>query len=158
MAGCVMLGGMRFFDKLLNRQPEVDTATDHEESLRLAATALLFRALNVDGEEGENERATIRRIIEEEFGLPPDEVKALMQLANDTAKTATDLYGWIRLINSEYSHDEKLYLMEKLWQVVLADGRIDSHESALMRRVAGLIYISDRESAEARQRAQTAPK
>jgi uncharacterized tellurite resistance protein B-like protein len=43
--------------------------------------------------------------------------------------------------------------MEKLWQVVLADGIIEEHEAALMRRVSGLIFISDKESAEARQRA-----
>lgn len=143
---------MGFFDKLLNADTKGDT-TD-EEALRLAATALLFRALNVDDEEAEDERTTIRRIIEEEFALPKEEVQALMQLADSDAKSATDIYGWVRLINREYSHEEKLYLMEKLWQVVLADGRIDSHESSLMRRVAGLIYVSDRESAEARHRAQ----
>ncbi|MCG8620524.1 MAG: TerB family tellurite resistance protein [Proteobacteria bacterium] len=143
---------MGFFDKLLNADTKGDTTS--EEALRVAATALLFRALNVDGEEAEDERATIRRIIEEEFALPKEEVQSLMQLADSDAKSATDIYGWIRLINREYSHEEKLYLMEKLWQVVLADGRIDSHESSLMRRVAGLIYVSDRESAEARHRAQ----
>jgi uncharacterized tellurite resistance protein B-like protein len=43
--------------------------------------------------------------------------------------------------------------MEKLWQVVLADGVIEDHEAALMRRVSGLIFITDKDSAEARQRA-----
>ena len=143
---------MAFFDKF--RKGQIEDSPTSDESLRLAATALLFRAIQVDDEESEVERAAIRRIISEEFALPKDEVDSLMQLASDNAANATDLYGWIRLINREYNDDEKLYLLEKLWQVVLADGRIDSHESTLMRRVAGLIYVSDRDSAEAKRRAQ----
>ena len=95
----------------------------------------------------------IRRIVEDEFGLNADEVDQLLADAKASADDAADLYGWIRLINSNYSHEEKCFLMEKLWQVVLADGIIEEHEAALMRRVSGLIFISDKESAEARQRA-----
>ena len=142
---------MRFFEKLL----AVKIGDDHssDENLRLAATALMFRALMVDGEADVSELAMIRRIVEDEFGLTPDEVEQLMSDAAVQADEAADLYGWIKQINSRYSHEEKCYLMEKLWQVILADGVIEDHEAALMRKVAGLIYVSDRDVAEARQQA-----
>jgi uncharacterized tellurite resistance protein B-like protein len=142
---------MRFFEKLVAVKIEDNHASD--ENLRLAATALMFRALMVDGVADEAELSMIRRIVEDEFGLAPDEVDKLLADAASQADEAADLYGWIKQINNRYSHDEKCYLMEKLWQVILADGIIEDHEAALMRKVAGLIYVTDREVAEARQRA-----
>ena len=142
---------MRFFEKFKAVKIENDHSSD--ENLRLAATALMFRALLVDSKADASELAMIRRIVEDEFGLAPDEVDQLLADAASQADEAADLYGWIKQINNRYSHEEKCYLMEKLWQVILADGVIEDHEAALMRKVAGLIYVTDREVAEARQRA-----
>ena len=83
-----------------------------------------------------------------------DETVALMAEAIENAINASDLYGWTKRVNAHYSMDEKLYLMEKLWQVVLADDHVDDLESAMMRRLAGLIYVTDADSARARQAAQ----
>ena len=79
-----------------------------------------------------------------------------MDDARHAAEAATDLYGWTRVVNAEYEPAEKLHLMELLWRVVLADGVIDDHEHALMRRLAGLIHVSDGDSARARARAKEA--
>ena len=145
---------LRFFDQLLAGSPAPEI--DADEKLRLAATALLFRALYVDGHADPREEDSIRRIVGIEFGLGGDEVSTLMDDARKAAVEAADLYGWTRLINAEYEYDEKCYLMEILWQVVLADGVIDDYESALMRRLAGLIHVEDADSARARQRAMEA--
>ena len=145
---------LRFFDQLLAGSPAPEI--DADEKLRLAATALLFRALYVDGHADPREEDSIRRIVGTEFGLGEDEVSTLMDDARKAAVEAADLYGWTRLINAEYEYDEKCYLMEILWQVVLADGVIDDYESALMRRLAGLIHVEDADSARARQRAMEA--
>ena len=51
-----------------------------------------------------------------------------------------------------FSHDERVRMIEMLWEVVLADDEIHDHEANLLRRVAGLIYVSDRESGDARKR------
>jgi len=136
--------------RLVAGAPQPDDT--HEEKLRLAATALLFRALYVDGDARSEEEEQVRLIVTEEFGLAEDGVDALLVEARAAAGNASDLYGWTKIVNAEYSHDEKIYLMEKLWQVILADGRIDHHEHALMRRLAGLIYVSDSDSAKARHR------
>jgi len=140
--------------KLVAGAPQPEDS--HEEKLRLAAAALLFRALYVDGDARPEEEDQIRQIVTQEFGLSEGEVDTLLAEAGDAARNANDLYGWTRVVNAEYSHDEKIYLMEKLWQVILADGRIDPHEHGLMRRLAGLIYVSDSDSAQARMRAGSA--
>ena len=129
---------------------------DRDEELRLVAAAMLFRAVYVDGKADAVEVAMVRRILEEEFGLDEEATSALLVEAEKNAIEAGDLYGWTRKVNTDYSHDEKLYLMEKLWQVVLADDHVDDMESAMMRRIAGLIYIDDADSARCKQAALTA--
>jgi uncharacterized tellurite resistance protein B-like protein len=140
------------FLKNLMAGPE-ETPKDHDEELRLVAAALLFRAVHVDGQAGTGEVEMVRRIIHDEFGLDDDATLRLMDEAETAAKDAGDLYGWTKRVNTHYSVDEKRYLMQKLWQVVLADDHVDSLESAMMRRLAGLIYVTDGDSAKARQAA-----
>ena len=148
---------LRFFDQLLAGSPAPEI--DADEKLRLAATALLFRALYVDGQ---RQMPTPAKRTASGVSSAANLALARMKSADsmdDARKAATeaaDLYGWTRLINAEYEYDEKCYLMEMLWQVVLADGVIDDHESALMRRLAGLIHVEDADSARARQRAMEA--
>lgn len=139
--------------KKLMAGPE-NTELNHEEELRLVAAALLFRAVFVDGTAKQDELAMVERILEEEFGLEHSDCEKLMDEAKEAAMNASDLYGWTKRVNAHYNMDEKLYLMEKLWQVVLADNHVDDLESAMMRRLAGLIYVTDADSARARQAAQ----
>jgi len=142
--------------KKLMAGPDAEPLSADEE-LRLAAAALLFRAVFVDGHADDDEIAMVRRIIEDEFGLDANATSALMTEAQSAAQSASDLYGWTKRVNAHYSMDEKRYLMEKLWQVVLADDdHVDDMESAMMRRLAGLIYVTDADSARARQAAQEA--
>ncbi len=130
-----------------------ETPKSQDEELRLIAAALLFRAVYVDGSAEQGEIDMVRRIILDEFGLDDVETDKLMHEAEVSAKDAGDLYGWTKRVNANYSMDEKIYLMQKLWQVVLTDDHIDAHESAMMRRLAGLIYVSDSDVAYARQAA-----
>lgn len=141
------------FIKNLMAGPADDTNDGGDEELRLVAAALLFRAVHVDGRADPDEADMVRRILHDEFGLDDAETDALMADAEQAATNAGDLYGWTKKVNAHYSMDEKLYLMQKLWQVVLADDHLDDHETAMMRRLAGLIYVNDADSAKARQAA-----
>ena len=140
------------FLKNLMAGPE-EAPKSKDEELRLVAAALLFRAVHVDGAAGPEEIEMVDRIIHEEFGLDDAAAETLKAEAEKSAISSGDLYGWTKRVNSEYSMDEKLYLIQKLWQIVLADDHIDDHESAMMRRLAGLIYVTDGDSAKARQAA-----
>ncbi len=58
-----------------------------------------------------------------------------------------------RVVKDSFSHAERVELIEMIWEVVYADGERHDYEDSLMRRIAGLIYVSDRERGEARRRA-----
>ena len=80
--------------------------------------------------------------------------ETLLAAAEDRADGAVQILGFTRAVKDNYSYEERLALVEMLWEVVLADGRVDAHEAQLMRRIGGLIYVSDRDGAIARRRAR----
>lgn len=122
------------------------------DNLQVAVVALLIRAATSDAEFGNEEREAIRRIAGEAFALPADEVSALVEAAEGEEAETLDLHRWTQAVKQAYSEEERIGLIEKMWEVVYADGVLDDYEANLLRRVAGLIYVPDRQSGQARQR------
>lgn len=123
------------------------------DELAAAAAVLLARAAALDGNIDEREREVAAGRLVERFGVPREEIDAVMAGAIRTADEAVDLYGFTRILKDRLDHDGRLMLMEALWEVVYADGVLHDYEAQLMRRLAGLLYVSDRDSGEARKRA-----
>lgn len=120
--------------------------------LQVAVVALLIRAATSDARFGAEERDTIRRIVADSFGLTPEAVLSLVREAEGEESETLDLHRWAQAIKRAYSEEERVGVIEKMWEVVYADGVLDDYEANLLRRVAGLIYVPDRESGQARQR------
>jgi len=66
------------------------------------------------------------------------------------------LFQFTQLINTNFDESHKQMLMQLLWQIVLSDGVVDDYEANLLRRVAGLIHVSDQDAGAARKAAETA--
>ena len=122
---------------------------------RLALSALLVRVARTDGHYDPAEQARIDKIISARFGLAPDGARALRSQAEQLEAEAPDTVRFTRAIKDAVEYDDRLAVIEALWQVVLADGVRDAHEDALLRLVASLLGINDRDSALVRQRAQS---
>ena len=123
-----------------------------EESLRLAAAALLFETALADYDLGDTERSTIHALVCSQFSLSDVDSKALLALAESQAKEATDLYGFTSLINQHWNEKDRLTLVEQMWRVVYADGRLDDHELHLMRKIQRLLHIPQRDFVAAKLR------
>ncbi len=128
------------------------TGHNGESELRLATAALLVEAASLDGNFDDAERKSITSLLAGHFGLAVEEVEELIEEAKNMVEESTQLYSITRVIKDRFDHEGRLRIIEMLWEVVYADGRLDDFESNMMRRVAGLIYISDRESGEMRKR------
>lgn len=124
-----------------------------EDELSLAAAALLTHAARLDGQADGIETDTLRHVLQDGFNLSEAETTELMSLAETLEAEANDLYRWTKIINAHYDLRQKIILIEKLWLVVLSDGRLDEYEANLLRRLSGLIYVPDIETGAARQRA-----
>jgi len=124
-----------------------------DAELHLAAAALLAEAALMDGHADEDEIRTISVLLMEQFGLSREEADELVAEGREAAEQSGQLYAFTRVITDRFSHDERVRMIEMLWEVTMADGVVDHFESNLIRRVAGLLYVPDRESGEARKRA-----
>src|SRR5690606_27144512 len=91
------------------------------DNLQIAVVALLIRAATSDAEFGGEEREAIRRIAAESFGLPAGEVAALVAAAEGEEAETLDLHRWTQAIKQAYSEEERVGLIEKMWEVVYAD-------------------------------------
>src|SRR5262245_28624253 len=123
-----------------------------QNELELALTALLIEAAYSDDHFDESERAIIARVIRRRFNLSQSDAHALLVTGEAVAGESTELFRFTRIINERLSFEERIELVEMLWEVAYADRVLDEYEDSLLRRVGGLIYVPDRERGLARQR------
>lgn len=122
------------------------------DDLHLAAAILLIEAAHLDGEFDATEQKTVRRVLAEKFKLTADETTSLIEVAESRHQHAVEISTFTRAIKEGYPSERRVEVIEMLWEVVLADGELHAYEANLLRRIGGLIYVSDRENGEARQR------
>ena len=122
------------------------------DEFHLAAAVLLVHAATADASFSDIERDRIEWLCEHRFGLGHDEARALIAAAEREVGDTVHLLRFTRTIKDGFSYDERVHLMEMLWEVVYADELVEAHEAQLMRRIAGLIYVEDRDSGTARAR------
>jgi len=119
---------------------------------QLAAAALLVEAACLDGDFDAAERHKIREIVQDKFELSGEEADTLLAEAETAQSEANHLVRFTRALKDAYPLEERDALIEMLWEVVYADGVVHEYEANLLRRVTGLLYVSDRDSGAARKR------
>ncbi len=140
------------FGEFLKRLTQPDPAQLPDEDARLALTALLVRVARADGSYDADEAGIIRTIAADRYGLAPPEADALRCDAEVLESEAPDTVRFTRAIKDAVAYEDRLEVIEALWKVVLADGERAHEEDTVLRLVANLLGITDRDSALARQR------
>jgi uncharacterized tellurite resistance protein B-like protein len=119
-----------------------------------ALAALLIETARSDDHFEDREQGIIKRALTRHFGMRLDEAARLVRAAEQGAIQATDLFHFTRVVVEHFSEEERIGVIEMLWDVAYSDGALTGDEDALIRRVAGLIYVSDRDRGEAKLRAR----
>jgi uncharacterized tellurite resistance protein B-like protein len=120
--------------------------------LRDAVAVLLVEAAHRDDVFGPEERAVITRLLKNKYALSERECGELMAAAEHANANITQLHPYTRAVTEQMDYEARLELIEMMWEVVYADGVLDPDEDALIRRLANLIYVTDRDRVLARQR------
>lgn len=123
------------------------------DDLEIAVAALLIEAARMDDDFDEDERAAIGRLLGEKFGHGPDQVALLIAAAEAAVARSTQMFPFTREICARLDYPARVRIIEMLWRVAYADGVLSPDEDALLRRIAGLIHVEDRDRGLARQRA-----
>lgn len=146
----------RIKDFFVDRQAKAaDGAERHSiDEYNLAAAALLVHAARIDDAFETIEKRQIFEILQTRFSLDTAETDELMQAAERREESSIQILGFTKTLKDAFTYDERIGVMEMLWEVVLADGKLDAHEDQLMRRIGGLLYIEDRDRGIAKHRAR----
>lgn len=115
---------------------------DIEHRLKLASAVLMLEMIHVDGDLHQNEDQKIRELLQHEFSVSDEETDELLSLAHEEKMDAVDYYRFTSLINEHYSQQQKIQLVEQLWQLAYADGTVDRFEEHLVRKLAELLHVS----------------
>ncbi len=142
------------FEALLGRLTASDPEPLDDGDARLAMAALLVRIARADGDYARAEISRIDKVLSARYGLGPFEVTKLRADAETLELEAPDTVRFTRAIKDAVPYEERAHVVEALWEVALADGARDNEEDVLMRLVAPMLGVNDRDSAHARQRAE----
>jgi len=137
---------------LLGTAPDNTPIVDDEEPIRVAAAAVMIEAAIMDGDFDEQERHIISELLGECFDLSPSEVEAVIVAGIEAVENSVELYGFSRTLKNGYEPEQRIKIVEMLWHVSYADGVLHDYEANLVRRLSGLLHVTDRESGDARKR------
>ena len=138
----MLLGQLK---KIFGEQPVPRGVLEDREPFELATAALLVELARSDFSESAAEIEAIRQLLQKRFNLTSEALDLLMVNAVQRADKAVSLHEFTHRLNRELPEAEKLAIVEMLWRVSHADGRIDKHEEQLIQRIAGLLHVSDRD-------------
>ena len=113
----------------------------------------MIEAAYTDGQIDASELNKIELSLINVFAEDPKEVNSVLEKAEINKNNSKSLHHYTSYINKNFDDDKKLLLIEALWEIVLSDGEVHDFESNLIRRLAGLLYISDVDSGNAKKRA-----
>ena len=114
---------------------------------------LMIEAANTDGKITQEELNKISHSLINVFKEDPKIVEESLNKAFENKDNSKSLYFYTSKLNKSYTDDQKIQLLEVLWEIILADNELHDFEANLIRRLAGLLYISDVECGNAKIRA-----
>ena len=134
----------RFIDDLAGgeeAEPQGYAADDE----RLAAAALAFHVIAVDGIVVDTEKAQLRQTLAERFELDAEQTQQLVDAARQRSMESVDLYAFTSVLNRKLDNEGRARIVEMLWEMVYADGNVHEFEDNALWRIAELLHVPSRE-------------
>jgi uncharacterized tellurite resistance protein B-like protein len=142
-----------FFDRQFGDAADL---RDDRHTIEVATAALLTEIVRMDGSTRPAEREAVLRAVRGKFGLSPDEAQALIDLAEEEARGATDYYQFTSIINRRFTQAQKVRVVRLLWDVAWADAVASPYEEHLIRKLSDLLYVEHRDYINAKLEARAA--
>lgn len=140
-----ILGG----DSTAKSTPGKDVPDAH-----IALSVLLLEAAHVDGECSEEEKEHLTTTLINNYGVPKDEIDSLLTRSYEQRHESSDLFRFTRYMNDNFSKEEKMTAMESVWQVILLDDHLESHEDHFAHKLANLLRLTHKDLIDAKLNAR----
>lgn len=131
-------------NRLLQREVPSNSPTKKIDvrDILVATCALLLEMAHIDGEFSEAERNRILTVLEKEYNISQKEAGEIAEAAAAERKESPDLWRFTDLINKNYSEQERLRVIELIWQIIYVDEHLDKHEDYLVHKLARLLNLT----------------
>ena len=141
----------RFFAKAQGDEPPGSgRIQSRQHDIRVATCALLVEIAQIDETFTKEELETVLAILKDKYDLSKDNADALIAEAETELKNSLDLWQFAKLINKNYTNEEKIDIVETLWRIVYVDGKMDQHEHYLMNKLKNLLRLSQKQLIDAK--------
>jgi len=144
-----------FFEKNFMPDPSKLAGESSVNNPQLALAALMIEVAQADYKDAPEEQESILNIVKTSFRLKDDEAEKLIELAKKEHSDSTDYFQFTRLINDNYSAQQKIDLIENLWRIAFSDHVLDKYEEHVIRRISDLLYVSHSDFMATKLRAQS---
>ena len=139
----------RFFTKAQGDDPR-GSGKHSEHDIRVATCALLVEIAQIDETFTEQELETVLSILKDKYELSKEHADALIVEAKTELKKSLDLWQFAKLINENYTNEEKIEIVETLWRIVYVDGKMDQYEHYLMNKLKNLLRLDQKQLIDAK--------
>ena len=149
------------FDNLaasLNAPTGTQAPAELDHSLQLATAVLLVEVMRAEPAMQDTERDAVILALRDKFDLSDDELQRLFELAHEAARTAYDYQRFTALMNERFTQQQKIDVVEAMWEVAFADHHLDANEHHVISKVAGLLHVTHGEYIAAKLHAQETVK
>ena len=128
--------------ELISNLSDKDVQEESQDSslINNACAALLIEIAYADKDFDESEKMSLKNSLMTTYKIDEIEIDELILDASQSVQESTSLYGYTRIVNDEFSYDEKLNLLKNLWKIAYADGNLDKYEEHLIRKISDLSY------------------
>ncbi len=142
---------LNFLEKFKNEN-ETDISSNDKNIL---IASILIECAKSDHDFSSEEKNQIKTLLKKKLNINDDKFNSVFSEALANVKDNIEIYSITKDIRNNFNKSEILEIFELMWSVMLADGKIDDFESALMSKLVGLFHLTGRESAEAKKKAMS---
>ena len=141
------------FLKKFKNEENIDDISENEKNILI--TSLLIECAKGDYDFSDQEISKIKDLIKKKLNIDQPKVNLIFDKALEMVEENVELYSLTKDIRDNFKKEEILEIFEYMWTVVLADGKIDDFEAALMSKLVGLFHLTGKESADAKKKAMS---
>ena len=132
--------------------PSAQNEAERKARLQIATAVILLEVALSDDEYTDAERELIVEILKENFSLDDESVRELLFVSEEQRRRSIDLWHFTEIINSRYDVEDKFRVIEMVWQVIYADGRLDKYEDHIVHKLAQVLHIPHERMIEAKMK------
>ncbi len=139
-----------YFENFINQPTE--SIEEQTHAINLAVAAIMLEMVSMDQQITASEIEQLNITLKNQLDLSTSEISELNRLARQELNNSVDYHQFTSLINSHFEMNKKIDIIEHLWKIAYADGKVDSHEEHFLRKISDLLFVSHSEFIKAKLR------